>query len=76
MRFPFPSGAKLKPKAAHNLLSGAHSDALRTALFALKESADGFPPLKSAVSGVIALWDIAEVPLAVACTYFNELTRR
>jgi hypothetical protein len=28
---------------------------------ALKESADTFPPLKSAVSGVVALFEIAEV---------------
>ncbi|KAJ7874881.1 hypothetical protein B0H13DRAFT_2057247 [Mycena leptocephala] len=35
-------------------------DILSTSLFALKESADAFPPLKSAVGGVLAVWDIAQ----------------
>ncbi|KAF7369294.1 hypothetical protein MVEN_00257200 [Mycena venus] len=72
MRFPFLSRARLKtlrvmrkPKskpssssqmAAHHTLS----DILWTSLLALKESADAFPPLQSAVGGVIALCDIAE----------------
>ncbi|KAJ7138948.1 hypothetical protein C8R46DRAFT_1136584 [Mycena filopes] len=35
-------------------------DILRTSLLALRDSADAFPPLKSAVGGVVALWDIAD----------------
>ncbi|KAJ7206180.1 hypothetical protein C8J57DRAFT_1484882 [Mycena rebaudengoi] len=35
-------------------------DVLWTSLHALKESADAFPPLKSVVGGVVAIWDIAE----------------
>ncbi|KAJ6577719.1 hypothetical protein B0H19DRAFT_567922 [Mycena capillaripes] len=35
-------------------------DITLTSLTALRESADGFPPLKSAVCGVLALWNIAE----------------
>ncbi|KAJ7572391.1 hypothetical protein C8J56DRAFT_1035363 [Mycena floridula] len=35
-------------------------DIARTSLMALKESADAFPPLKSAVGSVLALWDIVE----------------
>ncbi|KAJ7051580.1 hypothetical protein C8F01DRAFT_1262659 [Mycena amicta] len=35
-------------------------DLLSTSLFALKESADGFPPLKSAVGAVLALGEIAQ----------------
>ncbi|KAJ7611106.1 hypothetical protein DFH06DRAFT_1345792 [Mycena polygramma] len=33
---------------------------MSTSLVALKESADAFPPLKSAVGGVLAVWNIAE----------------
>ncbi|KAJ7909053.1 hypothetical protein B0H13DRAFT_1878072 [Mycena leptocephala] len=36
------------------------SDAIRTSLTLLKESTDVFPPLKSAVSGVLAVWDLAD----------------
>ncbi|KAF7375846.1 hypothetical protein MSAN_00474700 [Mycena sanguinolenta] len=59
MRFRFPSRARLKPKLLRSG-SGTRSDILKTSLLALKESADVFPPLKTAVGGVIALWDIAE----------------
>ncbi|KAJ7055363.1 hypothetical protein C8F01DRAFT_1234776 [Mycena amicta] len=52
-RFPFPSRARLKP-------SGTLPDILWTSLTALKESSDAFPPLKSAVGGVVALCNIAE----------------
>ncbi|KAJ7575888.1 hypothetical protein C8J56DRAFT_1171776 [Mycena floridula] len=44
-------------------LSRSHSLALdiaRTSLMALKESSDAFPPLKSAVGSVLALWDIIQ----------------
>ncbi|KAJ7434880.1 hypothetical protein B0H11DRAFT_2115934 [Mycena galericulata] len=63
--FRFLSRGKLKPppvklKLPQSRTASAFPDALRTTLFALKESADAFPPLKSAVSGVIALCDIAE----------------
>ncbi|KAJ7900535.1 hypothetical protein B0H13DRAFT_2275335 [Mycena leptocephala] len=36
------------------------SEAIRTALALLKESTDVFPPLKSAVGGVLAVWDLAD----------------
>ncbi|KAJ6469842.1 hypothetical protein C8R45DRAFT_1016057 [Mycena sanguinolenta] len=44
------------------ILPHAHllADASRTSLLALKESADAFPPLKAAVGGVLAVWDVAE----------------
>ncbi|KAF7375836.1 hypothetical protein MSAN_00473500 [Mycena sanguinolenta] len=60
MRFRFPSRARLKLKPLRSGGSGTSSDILQTSLLALKESADVFPPLKTAVGGVIALWDIAE----------------
>ncbi|KAJ7916000.1 hypothetical protein B0H13DRAFT_1871610 [Mycena leptocephala] len=40
--------------------TSALPDILSTSLLALKESADAFPPLKSAVGGVLAVWDIAQ----------------
>ncbi|KAJ7333295.1 hypothetical protein DFH08DRAFT_939916, partial [Mycena albidolilacea] len=71
MRFPFPvpSRARLKRfplslrKSLPSQSSTSHTlpDILRTSLLALRESADACPPLKSAVGGVVALWDIAEV---------------
>ncbi|KAJ7689717.1 hypothetical protein B0H17DRAFT_1202169 [Mycena rosella] len=36
------------------------SDAIRESLSLLKDSTDAFPPLKSAVGGVLAVWDLAE----------------
>ncbi|KAJ6564569.1 hypothetical protein B0H19DRAFT_1258997 [Mycena capillaripes] len=67
MVFPFPSGAKwkspvlgLKPKPKPKQLPRTLPDVLWTSIVALRDSADAFPPLKSAVSGVIALCDIAE----------------
>ncbi|KAJ7206156.1 hypothetical protein C8J57DRAFT_1734461 [Mycena rebaudengoi] len=53
MRWP---KAKLKPPNR----TPALPDVLWTSLHALKESADAFPPLKSAVGGVVAIWHIAE----------------
>jgi hypothetical protein len=41
--------------------TSALPDILSTSLFALKESADAFPPLKGAVGGVLAVWDVAQV---------------
>ncbi|KAK7040030.1 hypothetical protein R3P38DRAFT_2902903 [Favolaschia claudopus] len=60
MRFPFPSRARLKYKKGAAAFADTSSDVLRTSLNALKESAEGFPPLKGAVGGVIAVWDVAE----------------
>ncbi|KAJ7916874.1 hypothetical protein B0H13DRAFT_1996782, partial [Mycena leptocephala] len=40
--------------------TSALPDILSTSLFALKESADAFPPLKGAVGGVLAVWDVAQ----------------
>ncbi|KAJ7689722.1 hypothetical protein B0H17DRAFT_1066122 [Mycena rosella] len=54
------------PAAAHSSRSTAptlgalSSDAIRESLSLLKDSADAFPPLKSAVGGVLAVWDLAE----------------
>lgn len=68
MWFPFPSRAKRKPQlttklkpVSSGLPPSALPDILWTSVLALKESADAFPPLKSAVGGVVALCDIAEV---------------
>ncbi|KAJ6521653.1 concanavalin A-like lectin/glucanase domain-containing protein [Mycena vulgaris] len=36
------------------------SDSIRTSLNILRDSADVFPPLKSAVVGVLAVWDLAD----------------
>jgi hypothetical protein len=49
---------KLKPSTGtgNTLLEGTW-----IALCALRDSADAFPPLKSAVGGVVALWEIAKV---------------
>ncbi|KAJ7198304.1 hypothetical protein GGX14DRAFT_470137, partial [Mycena pura] len=64
MRLPFPlrgrkpqarPTVKFKPRATLRL-----PDLLSTSFVALKESADAFPPLKGAVGGVLALWDIAQ----------------
>ncbi|KAJ7782215.1 hypothetical protein DFH07DRAFT_789859 [Mycena maculata] len=64
MRFPFPSRAKRKPRTSPTTReprpSHALPDVLWTSIQALKESADAFPPLKSAVGGAIAVCDIAE----------------
>ncbi|KAJ7640334.1 hypothetical protein DFH06DRAFT_253745 [Mycena polygramma] len=54
MSYSFPSRAKKRKKAS------ALPDCLWTALHALKESSDAFPPLKSAAGGVVAIWEIAE----------------
>ncbi|KAJ7917047.1 hypothetical protein B0H13DRAFT_344499 [Mycena leptocephala] len=67
MVFPFPSQAKRKPpflggkpKLLPPRASRTLPDVLWTSMLALRDSADAFPPLKSAVGGVIALCDIAE----------------
>ncbi|KAJ7206175.1 hypothetical protein C8J57DRAFT_1534717 [Mycena rebaudengoi] len=58
--------AELKPpnQTPRTLAHSAFPDVLWTSLLALKESADAFPPLKSTVGGVVALWDIAELASA------------
>ncbi|KAJ7359514.1 hypothetical protein DFH08DRAFT_411870 [Mycena albidolilacea] len=56
MLFPFPSRARRKPPLKPNLLP----DVLWTSINALRDSSDAFPPLKSAVGGVIAICTIAE----------------
>ncbi|KAJ7889110.1 hypothetical protein B0H14DRAFT_2692344 [Mycena olivaceomarginata] len=64
MRFSFPSRAKFKASSVSSKpkprKGGALPDVMRTSLYALKESADACPQLKSAVSGVIAVWEIAD----------------
>ncbi|KAJ7782590.1 hypothetical protein B0H14DRAFT_2959725 [Mycena olivaceomarginata] len=49
---------KWKPRIKRG--SAACSDIALTSLTALLESADAFPPLKSAVGGVLALWNTVE----------------
>jgi len=56
---PSPT-VKVKFKSSSSRTSAPLPDLLSTSLIALKESADAFPPLKSAVGSVLALWDIAE----------------
>ncbi|KAJ7433600.1 hypothetical protein B0H11DRAFT_2259292 [Mycena galericulata] len=53
---------KLKPPSTPEPTPkrSALPDVLWNSLYALRESADAFPPLKSAVGGVLAVWDIAE----------------
>ncbi|KAF7343287.1 hypothetical protein MVEN_01760800 [Mycena venus] len=67
MRLPFPSQGRKPSSPTVKLKSGSsHStrspvpDVVSTAFLALKESADAFPPLKSAVSGVLVVRDIAQ----------------
>jgi len=63
---PFRHKVKLKlpPRSVSSSQNSSKAstlpDVLWTSLYALKESADAFPPLKSAVSGVVALCEIAE----------------
>ncbi|KAJ7885237.1 hypothetical protein B0H13DRAFT_2045215 [Mycena leptocephala] len=51
---------KLKPRINGGSAAAACSDIALTSLTALRESADVFPPLKSVVGGVLALWNTAE----------------
>jgi hypothetical protein len=72
MRFRFPSRAKRKPtKSSDSRWDSALSDVLWTSTRALQESGDAFPPLKSAVGGVVALCEIAGVGKYV---FFKRLT--
>ncbi|KAJ7864179.1 hypothetical protein B0H13DRAFT_2069604 [Mycena leptocephala] len=73
MVFPFPtrrSGSLPYWAASQNysLLRASRTlpTVLWTSMLALRDSADTFPPLKSAVGGVIALCDIAEILDAIA----------
>jgi hypothetical protein len=50
-------------------------DLLSTSLVGLKQSADAFPPLKSAVGGVLALWDIAEASVHPSISPIQRLSR-
>ncbi|KAF7350916.1 hypothetical protein MSAN_01653700 [Mycena sanguinolenta] len=64
--FRLPPRVKLKPLSAPNQTPSSRStdstfsDVTWISLCALRDSADAFPPLKSAVSGVVALWEIAK----------------
>ncbi|KAJ7741092.1 hypothetical protein B0H16DRAFT_1565921, partial [Mycena metata] len=58
-RKPRASTAKHKLKSLLRSTSTTFPDLFSTSLDALKESADAFPPLKSAVGGVLAIRDIA-----------------
>ncbi|KAJ7751467.1 hypothetical protein B0H14DRAFT_433864 [Mycena olivaceomarginata] len=67
MQLSFPSRGRKPPSSTAKLKSlpystsaAAVSDLFSTALLALKESADAFPPLKSAVGGVLVVTDIAQ----------------
>ncbi|KAJ7804780.1 hypothetical protein B0H14DRAFT_2882902 [Mycena olivaceomarginata] len=55
-----PPPVKPIPANPFSFRTSALPDILSTSLFALKESADAFPPLKSAVGGVLAVWDVAQ----------------
>ncbi|KAJ7166619.1 hypothetical protein C8R46DRAFT_1094918 [Mycena filopes] len=55
-----PAPTALQVSSASSPKPSALPDVLSTSLLALKESADAFPPLKSAVGGVLAVWDIAK----------------
>ncbi|KAF7355811.1 hypothetical protein MVEN_00909300 [Mycena venus] len=63
-RLRFLPRAKLEPTSIpSNQTSCSHSifsDVMWNSLCALRDSADAFPPLKSVVGGVVALWEIAE----------------
>ncbi|KAJ7705070.1 hypothetical protein B0H16DRAFT_1901943 [Mycena metata] len=62
-RFHFSPRVQLKPPGARSTKTShvnTFSDAMWTSLWALKESSDAFPPLKSATGGVVALWEITE----------------
>jgi hypothetical protein len=66
LRLRLPGRPRLKPPSIASWPQtprddSALPDVLRTSLYALKDSASAFPPLQSAVSGALALWDIAEV---------------
>lgn len=63
-QFRLPWRKKPKPTSTGRTFP----DVMWTSMCALKESADVFPPLKSAVAGVIALWEIAEVSKVVHST--------
>lgn len=43
------------------------ADGLETSLRALKDSSDAFPPLKSVVGSVIAIYDVAQVGGCCSC---------
>ncbi|KAJ7343863.1 hypothetical protein DFH08DRAFT_810403 [Mycena albidolilacea] len=65
MRRRSPSSRQGPPPARARLkLPNALPDVLWTSMLPLKESADAFPPLKSAVSGAIALYQIIEQVLS------------
>ncbi|KAH9961047.1 hypothetical protein BC827DRAFT_1376429 [Russula dissimulans] len=48
-----------KGKSLKSLRNGC-TDTMRTSLELLSQTSDVFPPLKSAVGGVLALWDLVE----------------
>jgi hypothetical protein len=68
-RSKFSLRAKLKPPSPDSTtisrLGGTFSDTMWTSLLALKESSAAFPPLSSAVGGVVAVWEIAEVNIKI-----------
>jgi hypothetical protein len=51
---------------------GLSFDAIRTSLNDLKDSTDVFPPLKSAVGAVLAVWDLADVQFALSFPYTSS----
>ncbi|KAJ7689714.1 hypothetical protein B0H17DRAFT_1066105 [Mycena rosella] len=54
---------RVAPVAAHSTgppFAALSSDAIRESLSLIKGSADAFPPLKSTVVGVLAVWDLVE----------------
>ncbi|KAG6896573.1 hypothetical protein C0992_007325 [Termitomyces sp. T32_za158] len=63
---PWPPDLSLKKalkrsKRRAGISSECTSDAMKTTLVALSQSADPFPLLKTACNSVLAIWEIAEV---------------
>ncbi|KAJ6463147.1 hypothetical protein C8R47DRAFT_1157762 [Mycena vitilis] len=65
----------VKLKSSSPRTPTALPDVLSTTLIALKESAEVFPPLQSAVAGVIAVWDIAK-RAKLAKTHASDIALR
>ncbi|KAJ7861177.1 hypothetical protein B0H13DRAFT_1900600 [Mycena leptocephala] len=55
-----PSPRSLNTESPDPSFTTLTFDAILTSLNVLRESADALPPLKSAVGGVVAVWDLAE----------------
>ncbi|KAJ7150106.1 hypothetical protein C8R43DRAFT_497495 [Mycena crocata] len=52
--------ARSRSKSRTRQRIGLSSDAIQEALYVLRDSADVLPPLKSAVGGVLAIWNLVD----------------